>query len=118
MRLNRGVSAIGLVMAIYEEASIKGVVRQTAKDLLIRKIHERFPEGWSSQGDVHPLVKIGRWDSEVSNYGHDSKIAHFASCIMRNLTIDHPPPEGWKPEPRNDPLIDELFDRYWPVERK
>src|SRR5438128_1650026 len=35
-RLNRGVSVIGLVIAIYEEAVRKGLLRATAKDLLMR----------------------------------------------------------------------------------
>ena len=38
-RANRGLSAIGLIMAIYEEAFQKGVVRDVAKDLLIRQIY-------------------------------------------------------------------------------
>jgi len=114
-RLGRRASAIGLIMAIYEEAAQQGVVRRTAADLLAREIREKFPDGWSSQGTVHPLVKIGSWEDDIRAYVHDPAICGYAKSIMRHLAIDHPPPEGWKPQPQNEPLIDDLFDRYWPV---
>ena len=103
-------------MAIYAESVQNQVVRQTAKDLLIRAIYEHFPEGWTSSGDIGPAVKLGSWDYEIGNYVQDSSIAHFAKGIMKHLAIDYPPPEGWKPHLQNDPLIDELFDRYWPMQ--
>jgi hypothetical protein len=114
-RLNRGASALGLVIAIYDEAVRKNVVRETAKDLLIRTIHEEFPEGWSSGGNVGPAVKLGSWDYKIGRYILDSPFGCYAASIAKHLAIDHPPSEGWKPEWDKDPLIEELFDRYWPV---
>jgi hypothetical protein len=114
-RLNRGASALGLTMAIYDEAAKKGVVRETAKDLLIRRICQRFPNGWSTGDEVGPGVKVGTWRYEIKKYVHNAKLGDYAAKIVRHLTVDHPPPSGWKPLPQHDPLIDELFDRYWPV---
>jgi hypothetical protein len=114
-RLPRGVSGLGLVMAIYEEAVRQGVVRETAKDLLVRKINERFPNGWSSSGDVSPLVKLGFWEDEIREYIRDPITTGYANNIMRQLTMEYAPPEGWKPEVPIDRFIDDLFDRNWPL---
>jgi len=115
-RLNRGANAIGLVNAIYEEAIEREMVRETAKDLLIRKIVAAFPDGWSSTGKVGPSVTL-RWSHEFLDYVNDPDLFRNAVTIELHLTKDHPPPEGWKPQPQNDSLIDELFDRYWPAEQ-
>jgi hypothetical protein len=116
--LNHGASALGLVMAVYDEALNQGAVRETAKDLLIREILAEFPEGWNSAGDVRPGVKVGGWRFELKKYGRDKKIGECASRIIRELTIDRPPAAGWKPKVGQDPLIDELFDLHWPNEGK
>ena len=115
-RLNRGASAIGLIMATYEEAAAKGIVRNIAKDLLIRQIYAAFPHGWPGLSLTGPLVEIGSWSYEVARYVRDSNIGASASAIIRDLTIDHQPARFWTPEPKNDPVIDALFDRYWPFE--
>jgi hypothetical protein len=115
-RLNHGVSAFGLIMAIYEDAVESRLLRETARDLLIREIRCEFPDGWSFAGSVAPGIKIGRWYSEASDYCHDQQVEHYLSRIIRHLAIDDPPEEGWLPREQNDPLINEIFDRYWPVE--
>jgi hypothetical protein len=115
-RLNRGVSAIGLVMAIYKEATRNDVIRVTAKDLLIRKIYEVFPEGWTNEGDVGPAVKMGGWDHHIKKYIQNSQIAGYATKIITHLTIDHRPTDGWRPKLDGDPVIEMLFNRYWPIE--
>jgi hypothetical protein len=115
-RLNHGANGFGLVMAIYEEAEEIGVVRGTAKDLLLRWLRARFPDGWISKGKVHPHVKIGHWARDIEQYVRDKQMGEYAHRILKELAIDHPPPQGWKPLSKNDPLIDSLFDRFWPVE--
>lgn len=116
--LNRGANARGLVMAVYEEAIRCGVLRETAKDLFVRTIDAKFPEGWFYDEKISAHVKIGGWNHSLYDFVNDERVAKAAKKIMRHLAMDHPPPEGWKPEPQNDPLIDELFDRYWPSEEK
>jgi hypothetical protein len=113
--LNRGASALGLIMAIYEEALRAGTLRNAAKELLIRKIRQEFPEGWLSGGTVGAGVKLGSWDYEIGKYIQDPNTGQYATAIIRHLTIDDPPTDGWKPQAPKDPLIEELFDRYWPV---
>jgi len=112
-RLDRGTSALGLVMAIYKEAAEEGVVREIAMDLLIRQVAKEFPHGWACGGSIRPGVKLGSWQYEITKYVPDSEIAQSATRIIKWLTIEHLPPDGWKPLPLNDPLLDELFTRFW-----
>jgi hypothetical protein len=114
-RLDRGTTARGLLMVIYHEAERAGVVREVAKDMLIRVILEKFPDGWTSQGSVRPSVKLGGWDRLLSEFVLDPNVSVYGFLIIKDLAIDHQPPEGWKPALPNDPLIDELFDKHWPV---
>lgn len=115
-RLNRGANALGLIMAVYDTAAQNGTVRETAKDLLTREILAEFPKGWTFKGSVRPGIRVGNWEDEVVRYVHDPRAAAYAESVMRHLAIDHPPPEGWKPQVQDDPLISEIFDRYWPAE--
>jgi hypothetical protein len=110
--------AWGLIIALYAEAVREGKVRQTAKDLLIREILNRYPDGWTSSDDVGPSVNLGVWRYEVKKGVRDAESWKHATAIFRQLTRDHPPPEGWKPQVQEDPLINELFDRYWPNEHE
>jgi hypothetical protein len=114
-RVNRGITAIGLIMAAYEEAEQRSVVRETAKDLLIRTICEEFPEGWSDEESVHPVVKIGSWNYGVKRHVKNTALASFASDIVHHIATDRSPPRGWKPVDRDDPLIESLFESYWPI---
>ncbi|MBS0261516.1 MAG: hypothetical protein JSS02_06120 [Planctomycetes bacterium] len=113
-KLGKGVSALGLIMAVYSDAVKLGKVRDIARDLLIRQILERFPCGWSSIGPVGPLVKIGMWRSHVCDFGRDPNFCLYAKHILRDPTVDHPPADDWKPKLREDPLIDAVFERLWP----
>jgi len=113
-RLNRGANALGLINAIYQEAEQIGCVRQVAIDLFARTILAEYPEGWTSSGNVRASVRIGSWDYHIAKFVKDENAAKYAVLISKDLAIDHPPPEGWKPESINDPLIDALFARFWP----
>lgn len=115
-KVNKWACPLGLKMAIYEEAIRENAVRDVAKDLLNRTIIEAFPEDWRPDDKFHASVKIGNWALEIHKYVLPPEIGKYADNIVRHLTIDHPPPKGWKPELDNDPLINELFDRYWPIE--
>ena len=114
-KLDRGTSAIGVTMAVYHQAAKKDRVREIAKDILIRELLHEFPEGWTARGDIHPLVKLGGWDSDVADYAHSARFGQYAERIVRSLAIDDPPQEGWRPQYPSDPLIDELFEHYWPI---
>lgn len=114
-QLSGRVGALGIEMLILEEAEEQGIVRDIAKELLIRSIRENLPHGWIDDGRVHPLCKISMWEMIVVNYTKVSNREYYTERILCDLGIENPPRDGWKPEWPNDPRIDELFDKYWPV---
>jgi hypothetical protein len=64
--------------------------------------------------DVHAIVKIGRWYSAIADC--NPRFGQYAERIVRSLAIESAPQQGWKPQYPNDPLIDGLFNRFWPAE--
>ena len=114
-RANESVRVVGLVRLIYDEAAKAGVVREIAKDLLLREINDAFPNGWSSGDEIGPLVKIGSWADPIHEHIRNLAFSSYARSIIKHLAVNHQPPDGWKPKSQSDPLIDELFDRYWPA---
>lgn len=113
-RLDHGANAIGLVMAIYGAAAEKGKLRETAKTLLVGEILDAFPDGWPDTVKIHPLVKLN-WCSHIKRHISPPRVGEYASRIIKELAIRNPPPSGWRPALTNDPLIDNLFDRFWPT---
>lgn len=110
-----GTRAIGLTKAIYDEAVQSNAVRTVAKDLLYRKILQEFPDGWFVEPNICASVKIGDWDYDIHKYVPDKQAGDAAFRIVKQLTIEEPPPDGWKPSLPNDPRIEELFARLWPA---
>jgi hypothetical protein len=102
-------------MVIYSEAERAGVVRDVAKDLLMRQILAEFPDGWTSRDKVRPFVKLGTWDQMLRKYVLDPRVGMYALQISKVLTQLEEPPEGWLPNYPRDQRLDELFDRYWPI---
>lgn len=115
-RLDRGTTARGLLMVIYSEAERAGVVRDVAKDMLIRTILDKFPHGWTSKEKVRPSVKLGGWDRLLSECVLDPRAGSYGFVILQDLAINDPPPEGWVPCYPVDERINRLFDKYWPIE--
>ena len=115
-RLGRGTNALGLIHAIYEEAAQNGVVRDVAKDLLLRTIHTQFSEGWRTGGPVSAYVKLSSWHNHIKDFLSDPQAASAANQILFEVAIDRQPPELWLPKYPTDALIDTLFDRFWPAE--
>ena len=119
-QLNRGTTTIGLLMAIYDEAARLGTLRDVAKDMLVRVIKRRFPHGWSSSSldGLGPRFKIDDWRLDLLKYGRNPRLDQYALAIVENLAAASPPLEGWTPMLRDDPLIDGLFDLFWPVDTR
>jgi hypothetical protein len=114
-RLDRGTTARGLMMVIYHEAESAGIVRKVAKDMLIRLIRDKFPQGWTTQDSVRPSVKLGSWDRLLCQCVVDQRVGRYGFQIIQDLAINNPPPEGWLPNYPSDERIDRLFDKFWPA---
>lgn len=114
-RLGKKSNGIGLIIALYDEANEEGLVREIAKDLLARAILDAFPEGWPDQATSSTVVPLSGWEHKLRKYVPDPSIGIFSKSIVKDLVFDHPPEKSWKPQPKSDPLLNELFDRCWPT---
>jgi hypothetical protein len=71
---------------------------------------------------VTPLVQ--RESCEALEATADTAVAHTPSITVSTIVCHgcvsraDASQKGWKPQFQNDPLIDNLFDLYWPVEPK
>lgn len=111
-RLNRGASAIGLSMVIYQEAERAGRTREIAVELLYREILAEFPDGWYTDPRVHAGAKLLMWHSAAADYTATS--APYSLAVLRDLTMENAPSEGWKPTSVSDERLQHAFDRCWP----
>ena len=50
---------------------------------MTREIAAEFPDGWSSKGNVHPLVRIGSWEDDIRNYVYEIDVADYAKRIKQ-----------------------------------
>jgi hypothetical protein len=114
--LNRGTTAIGLTMAIYEEAARTGRTREIAIELLFRRITAEFPDGWCRDENVHAAVKLGGWDYDVARFANECN--KWSMAVLRELTVLSEPPIGWKPQSAKDERLQLVFEKYWPGSRK
>ena len=101
-------------MVIYRDAFVADSLRDTALDLLYRKVTQEFPAGWTSTGTIRPTVRIGDWYSHISQFVPSDRISTYAESIVRDMAVKNPPPLGWVPVGREDSYLDDLFNRNWP----
>jgi hypothetical protein len=111
----RNVNAVGLIIAIYEEAQQKGCLRETARDMLVRALYDASPNGWSPETNMHHEIAICSWSHCLKSCSPNRFVGEYATRVFTHLAFEHAAYLGWTPLPQNDPLIDELFDRYWPA---
>jgi len=111
-RLQARANAAGLIPLIYLEAAETGKIRMIAKELLLREILARFPDGWFHDDDVRASVKLGGWVSHLRRHSEHHGV--LARNVLRELVIDHSPPEGWRPASLDDERLTQVFDKCWP----
>jgi hypothetical protein len=114
-RLGHGVSALGLLMAIYESALKADCVREVAYDLLLRQIIAEFPHGWaSSVGNVRASVLLGGWAYDLSKC-LGGNYAEYAQAVLIDLCGRDQPETGWIADYPNDQKVRAILDRCWPA---
>lgn len=115
-----GFAADQLKRRLLDEAK-PGSIERCARDLLLRSLHEKLPEGWRKdwgadiRGDrTTPLARrasaLGGWSSSIAVHfpEYDETLMRVALALR-----DSAMPEGWLPATVDDPLLVELFRRHW-----
>lgn len=101
------VAAVQLLWTVLEESKPHGVaVEHCARDLLVRSIHQHFPQGWSLDDEPAERHAYGEWVSELD------RIADIDTLALWETLVDRAPP-GWLPEDINDPVLAGAFRDHW-----
>jgi hypothetical protein len=105
--LGEDVAAIQVEWLLREEASVKGTTAEFARDLLIRYLRERTPDGWGVAErydfEFEWAAAFARWTT-----GLDKSAESAADRVWEAFKkIDIP--KGWLPEKSDDPILGQAF---------
>jgi len=98
------------------EAEASGTLERCARGLLARALRDTLPEGWRTEwqdapGDPTPLSrKVDAFADLVTAMPQVYRAVARRTCVaLDSANIV----EGWLPANADDPLIMDIFRRYW-----
>ena len=105
--LDADIAAIQLEQLLRVEAARTGNTRRFIRGLLVRRLHERIPDGWNVSTRYDFLYEraaaCASWTAAVENeFMGDAKRAWNA---LKGSAI----PDGWLPDGPDDPVIVAAF---------
>jgi len=111
--LGNDMAALQLEWMQFEEAKEQGKLRDAAMDSLARELAGHLREGWGrgTQVDFNTAGVFADWVTRLEDY--DPDLVPRAEAVWQALH-ELRPPEGWKPEGPDNPLLAFAFDKGWP----
>lgn len=95
---------------LLEEATRANAVPRLLRDLFVRELRYRLPEGWKRPLDdrsrYEVIAAIAGWSAELRDY-----IDKDAKAAARRALLDAELPPGWLPDGPDDPVIISFVDR-------
>jgi hypothetical protein len=113
---NRDVAAAQLEQMLLHEAEERSTVERCARGLLVRQLHEKFPEGWPGTWDDAIIFRRARaysaWAGALSErYKHCyRRVGEALRAASRDTSII---PPCWLPAGPDDPILFEIFAMHW-----
>ncbi len=103
--LGQDIAAIQIERAMYVEAADSGQIELFAKDMLVRALRARLPDGWQVGADFlsEAAGAFAAWKGTMNE--------QFSAAIVRMwhwLKAADIPPE-WLPEGPSDPIVERAF---------
>lgn len=96
--------------ALLDEAIRTNTVPRLLRDLFVRQLRHRLPQGWTRPLDERSRYKVASafagWASELKEHVDDD-----ASSAAARAFLDADFPAGWLPEGPEDPVIVAFVDR-------
>jgi hypothetical protein len=115
------VAAEQIRRRLLAEAQQRGSVERCARDLLVRSLHEKLPEGWHAEWGIDvpgdrttPIARrasaLGGWTSSISVH-----LSEYDDTLMRVALAlrDSHAPAGWLPASVDDPVLLAIFREHW-----
>ena len=113
--LNFGVNAVGLEMALIEEAEGAECLRDVAKELIVRHIRESLPGGLKHADPTALFVPLAFWKQGLKRQINDESVHLSAGKVTHHLAHHADLPDGWLPASLDDTYIRMAFDQGWPA---
>ncbi|RKH88838.1 NUDIX hydrolase [Corallococcus sp. AB045] len=105
--LGSDVAAVQVLSGLLYEAQQRKQVTRLVRDVLVRELAERFPNGWPgalddvSRGEV--ALGLGTWFAYAPET-HKERVDRAGDALLA-----HPPPPGWQPLGPDDELLRALL---------
>jgi hypothetical protein len=104
------IAAAQLQSVLLDEAQRTNTVPRLLRDLLVRELHYRLPEGWTNPLDdrtrYEVVAAIAAWWAEFRDH-----LDAEGKAAARRALLEMDLPVGWLPEGPNDPVIVAFVDR-------
>jgi hypothetical protein len=101
------VAAVQVLSGLLHEAEQRKKVTRFVRDVLVRELSERFPNGWptvqddESRGEV--AMALGSWTAHSPDT-HKERVRQARAALRAA-----PPPAGWRPLGPDDELLRTLL---------
>ncbi|MFY2563588.1 NUDIX hydrolase [Corallococcus terminator] len=105
--LGNDVAAVQILSGLMYEAEQRKQVTRLVRDVLVRELAERFPNGWpdvlddATRGEV--AMGLGSWFA-YTPVTHRARVDRAGDALLAN-----PPPAGWHPLGPDDELLRTLL---------
>lgn len=105
-----------LIFSLRREAFRNKNIREVSKDALVRYLHEYRADWKRSTKSINNRIKVycslkRMFDDFDDTY--KERIKHIWDYLEYRI----PPQYGWIPKSINDPIIVEVFEKFWPIEK-
>ncbi|WP_426735930.1 NUDIX hydrolase [Myxococcus faecalis] len=105
--MGNDVAAVQILSGLMYEAEHRNQVTRLVRDVLVRELAERFPNGWPDVLDdasrVEVAMGLGSWFA-YTPLTHRERVDRAGSALLAN-----PPPIGWCPLGPEDELLRALL---------
>ncbi|MBZ4394115.1 NUDIX hydrolase [Myxococcus sp. AS-1-15] len=105
--MGNDVAAVQILSGLMYEAEHRNQVTRLVRDVLVRELAERFPNGWPDVLDdasrVEVAMGLGSWFA-YTPLTHRERVDRAGSALLAN-----PPPIGWRPLGPEDELLRALL---------
>ncbi len=108
------IAYVQLQTVYFEEAEKTGRLRDVLADIVVRKLREHLRKGWATRKSLSPKRAMMMLHLEVPPpYVAGGSLS---SGRIWEVLEELAPPGEWCPEGADDPLIQKLMDRIFPLE--
>jgi hypothetical protein len=101
------VAGVQVLSELLAEAEQRKQVTRCVRDVLVRELSERLPNGWPAvlDGDARfeIALALSSWTANAPE-SHEERVRQAGDALLA-----HPPPTGWRPLGPDDGLLRTLL---------